>query len=43
MSQPENKRPFRRLGHRWEDHIRVDLWEIGSEGVEWIHLAYDRD
>jgi hypothetical protein len=29
--------------HRWEDNIRVDLKEIGWEGVDWIHLAQDRD
>jgi hypothetical protein len=27
----------------WEDNIRVDVKEIGWEGVEWIHLAQDRD
>jgi hypothetical protein len=34
-----------RLGRprrRWEDGIKMDLGEIGS-GVEWIHLAQDRD
>jgi hypothetical protein len=25
--------------NRWEDGIRMDLGEIGCEGVEWIHLA----
>jgi len=30
-----------RLWHRWEDNIRMDLWEIGWEGVDWIHLAED--
>jgi hypothetical protein len=28
---------------RWEDNIRMDLREIGWEGVDWIHLAQDRD
>jgi hypothetical protein len=27
---------------RWEDNIRMDLGEIGFEGVDWIHLAQDR-
>jgi hypothetical protein len=27
----------------WEDNIRVDLREIGWEGVDWMHLAQDRD
>jgi hypothetical protein len=29
--------------HRWEDNIKMDLKEIALEGVEWIHLAQDRD
>jgi hypothetical protein len=27
----------------WEDNIRMDLTEIRWEGVNWIHLAHDRD
>jgi hypothetical protein len=27
----------------WEDNIRMDVREIGWEGVDWIHLAQDRD
>jgi len=26
-----------------EDNIRIDLREIGWEGVDWIHLAQDTD
>jgi hypothetical protein len=29
--------------HRWEDGIKMDLREIGWEGVEWVLLAQDRD
>jgi len=39
IRNPEGKRPLRRPGCRWEDNIRRDLWEIGCEGVDWIHLA----
>jgi hypothetical protein len=28
---------------RWKDNIRMDLREIGCEGVDWIHLAQDRN
>jgi len=28
--------------HRLEDNIRMDLREIGCEGVDWIHLIQDR-
>jgi hypothetical protein len=36
----EGKRTLRRPKHRWEDN---GSWEIGWEGVDWIHLAQDRD
>jgi hypothetical protein len=39
----EEKRPLRRPRHTWEGNIRMDLSEIGWEGVDWIHLAQDRD
>jgi hypothetical protein len=32
-----------KLWRRWEDKIRMEIMEIGWEGVEWIHLAQDRD
>jgi hypothetical protein len=38
----KGKRPFRRLRHRWDDGIKMDLSEIGW-GLEWIQLAQDRD
>jgi hypothetical protein len=40
---PEEKRSLRRPRCRWEDNIKMDLREIGLEGVDWIHLAQDRD
>jgi hypothetical protein len=43
VGKPEGKRPPERPRHRWEDHIRMDLREIGWEDVEWIHLVQDRD
>jgi hypothetical protein len=36
------KRPLRRPRHRWED-IRIELREIRWKGVDWMHLAQDRD
>jgi hypothetical protein len=42
VGKPEDKRPLRRPRHRWED-IRMYLKEIGWEGVDWMHLAQDRD
>jgi hypothetical protein len=43
VGTPEGKRPLRRPRHRWEDGITLYLREIGWGGVEWIHLAQDRD
>jgi hypothetical protein len=28
---------------RWEDNIRMDVGDIGWEGVDWFRLAQDRD
>jgi hypothetical protein len=43
VGKPEGKRPLGRPRRRWEDGIKMDLREIGWEGVEWIQLAQDRD
>jgi hypothetical protein len=43
VGKHEGKRPLGRLRHRWEDGIRMDLRETCWKGVEWIHLAQDRD
>jgi hypothetical protein len=47
VGKPKRKRPLAGPRHRWEDGIKMDLMEIGFEGggggVEWIHLAQDRD
>jgi len=43
VGKPEGKRPFGEPGHRWEDNIRMYLKEIWRKGVDWIHLAQDRD
>jgi hypothetical protein len=34
VEKPEGKRPLERPRRRWEDWIRMDLSEIGWEGVE---------
>jgi hypothetical protein len=38
----EGKRPLGRPKRRWDDNIKVDLREIGIDGVNWIQLAQDR-
>jgi hypothetical protein len=43
VGKPEGKRPLERPRRRWEDGIKLDRREIGWGGVEWFHLAQDRD
>jgi hypothetical protein len=43
VGEPEGKGPLERPRHRWEDRVKMDLREPGCRGVEWIHLAQDRD
>jgi hypothetical protein len=43
FGKPERKRSFGGLGHRWKGNIRMDLREIGWEGVDWMYLAQDGD
>jgi hypothetical protein len=37
------KRPLGRPRRRWVDNIKMDLKEIGWDGIDWIDLARDRD
>jgi hypothetical protein len=32
-----------RPSNRWEDNIKLDLQEVGCEGMDWIDLTQDRD
>ena len=41
--KPEGKRPLGRRRRRWEDNIKMDLQEVGFEGMGSIELAQDRD
>jgi hypothetical protein len=46
LSPPQitgGKRPLGRPRHRWEDNIRMDSREIVWEGLDWMHLAQDKD
>jgi len=42
VGKPEGKRPLGRPRHRWEDNIKMDLWEVGGGG-DWMELAQDRN
>jgi hypothetical protein len=43
VGKPEEKRPLGRLRRRWVNNIKMDLREIGWDGVDWLDLAKDRD
>jgi hypothetical protein len=39
VGKPESKRPLGRPRHRWADNIKMELSEIGCDGMDWIDLA----
>jgi hypothetical protein len=43
VGKSEGKRPFGSLRFRWEDNIKMDLQEVGCNGMVWIDLAQERD
>jgi len=43
VGKPERKRPLGRPRRKWEDNTKIDLQEVGCEGMEWIELAEDRN
>jgi hypothetical protein len=43
VGKPEGKRPLGRPRRRCGDNIKMDLTEIGWDGVDWIELAQGRD
>jgi hypothetical protein len=42
VGRPEGERPLGIPRCRWEDNIKMDLRDIGIDGVNWIRLAQDR-
>jgi hypothetical protein len=42
VGKPGGNRPLRRPSSRWGDNIKMDF-VIGLDGVDWIHLAQDRN
>jgi hypothetical protein len=43
VEMPEGKRPLGRPRRRWVDNIKMDLREIGRDGMDWIGLAQNMD
>jgi hypothetical protein len=42
VRRPESKRLLGRPRRKWEDNIKMDLREIGTDGANWIRLAQDK-
>jgi hypothetical protein len=43
VGNPQEKRKLRKHRCRWKDNIKMDVREIGIEGVNLILLAQNRD
>jgi hypothetical protein len=43
VGKSAGKRPLGIPRHRWVDNIKMDIREIVFEGVDWIHLAQNKD
>jgi hypothetical protein len=43
VGKPEGRRPLGRPRCRWVDNIKMDLREIGWDGMNWSDLVQDRD
>jgi hypothetical protein len=41
VGKPEGKRTLGRPRRRWVDNIKMDLREIGWDGVDWTDLTQD--
>ena len=42
VGRPEQKRPFGRPRHRWEDNIKMDIQEVGCgvwTGSSWLRIG----
>jgi hypothetical protein len=42
VGKPESKRPLGRTRRKWVNNIKMDLREIGWDGMDWIDLAQDK-
>jgi hypothetical protein len=39
VGKPEGKRPLERSRRRWENNIKMELREVGCDGMDWVDLA----
>ena len=38
VGKPEGKRPLGKPKRRWEDNIKMNLQEVGCEGMDWVEF-----
>jgi len=43
VGKPERKRPLRRPRRGWVYNIKMDLQEVGWDGMGWFDVAQNRD
>jgi hypothetical protein len=43
VRKPERKRALGRPRSRWENNIKIDIKEMGGDGIDWMPLAQYRD
>jgi hypothetical protein len=43
VGKAEGKRPLQRPRRSWVNNIKMNLREIGYDGMDWLHLSQDRD
>jgi hypothetical protein len=43
VGNPEGKRRLGRPRRRWVNNSKMDLREVGLDGMDWIDMAQDRD
>jgi hypothetical protein len=43
VGKPEGKKPLQRPRRRCVDNIKMELRELGWDGMDWIDVAQDRD
>jgi hypothetical protein len=43
VGKPDGNISLWRPRRRWEDNIKMDIYEVGCGDVDWIELAQDKD
>jgi hypothetical protein len=39
VGRPGGRRPLERARRKWKNYIKMDVQEVGLEGMDWIALA----